>query len=147
MQDQPFSESEVAYDPLTGQETPLRYMGGLSGEGVFVQDQWKMKPNLNLSMGIRWDDFGNPHGENGFKYSNIFLGQGSTIDEQFANASVFASQNALARIVPPLLIKNAPPTFGARPLDPRDILRRLGNWERCLTPGPGHFCLAVDNAP
>ncbi len=96
VQDQPFSEGEVAYDPLTGQETPLRYMGGLSGEGVFVQDQWKAKANLSLSMGIRWDDFGNPHGENGFKYSNIFLGQGSTTDEQFANASVFASQNAFA---------------------------------------------------
>jgi hypothetical protein len=94
VRDQPFSEGGVAYDPLTGQQTPLQFEGQLSAVGIFVQDQWKAKPNLSLSMGIRWDDFGNPYGKSGFKYSNIFLGQGGSIDEQFADASVRATQNA-----------------------------------------------------
>jgi hypothetical protein len=50
----------------------------------YAEDDWKIKPNLNLTLGIRWDDFGNPgkYGENAISYANTFLGDGSTLYSQ-----------------------------------------------------------------
>ncbi len=102
VQDKVYQESGVAYDPLTGQVKPFQF--GVQGNnfGAFVQDNWKLKANLTLQLGLRWDDFGNPQG---FKYrtytlisntipvlSTKLLSPGQ-IDAQFANASIRVSKN------------------------------------------------------
>lgn len=89
VRDAPFSQGGTAYDPLTGQPGIGDFAYEMTTAGIFVQDEWKVRPNLMLTLGIRWDDFGNPHEKEGYNpYSNIHLGPGSTLDEQFANASV-----------------------------------------------------------
>ena len=49
----------------------------------------EVRPNLLLTLGVRWDDFGNPTGVNGYHYSNLFL-QDSGLDQRFEDASVAA---------------------------------------------------------
>jgi hypothetical protein len=88
VRDQPYQESGVNYDPITGQVANGAYRHLLNTVGAFVQDDWKIRPNLTLTVGMRWDDYGNPHPDDNTTMGNVFLGDGSTLDQQFANASV-----------------------------------------------------------
>jgi hypothetical protein len=55
----------------------------------YAEDDWKIKPNLMLTLGIRWDDFGNPgeYGDGAVAYANTFLGTGSTLYSQVAGVT------------------------------------------------------------
>jgi outer membrane receptor protein involved in Fe transport len=88
VQDKPYSECCPAYDPLTGQPSQYIFGGKVTTMALFVQDEWKVKPNLTLTLGVRYDDYGNPTGTHGLKFSNIFLGQGQSIDQQMADGSL-----------------------------------------------------------
>lgn len=90
VQDNPVQESVGAYNPLTGNPGTVIFGGQTNPFGFFAQDDWKVKPNLSLTLALRWDDFTNhtPWGNSGFEFSSIILGTGSTLGEQIANASV-----------------------------------------------------------
>jgi len=88
-----YSGGYGAYDPLTGKPKLFQYGAGLNTEGLFVQDQWRVKPNLNVTVSVRWDDYGNAHGILGLKLTNIFVAPGTTVDEQFSNAAVRSTGN------------------------------------------------------
>jgi hypothetical protein len=59
VQDKPYSEGGVAYNPLTGNVGRIPFSGQTNPFGVFVQDDWKVKKNLSFTLALRWDDFGN----------------------------------------------------------------------------------------
>lgn len=84
--DEPLSEDR-AVDPATGLSTTA-YGKYLTNEwALFFQDNWKVRPNLTLNLGIRYDNFGNPS-KDAIPYNGIILGPGSTRQEQIATARV-----------------------------------------------------------
>ncbi|MBV9265664.1 MAG: TonB-dependent receptor [Acidobacteriaceae bacterium] len=98
VQDQPYSETGVAYNPLTGNVGTVNFGGQLTAYGVFAQDDWKARSNLSFTFSLRWDNLGNhyPWGNN-FQFSNLILGSGSTFAQQVANASVRPVKDVFAQ--------------------------------------------------
>jgi Carboxypeptidase regulatory-like domain len=86
VQDRVYTEGNLAYNPLTGQPQAGQYGYQETTGGAFIEDSWKVRPNLTLTYGIRWDDFGNPHPKlAGTVLSNFSLGPGKTFAEQVVN--------------------------------------------------------------
>ncbi|HEV7217939.1 MAG TPA: TonB-dependent receptor [Terriglobales bacterium] len=90
VQDNPVNESVGAYNPLTGLAGTVIFGGQETPFGFFGQDDWKVKPNLSLTLALRWDDYTNhtPWGNSGFQFSSLILGSGSNLTQQVASASV-----------------------------------------------------------
>lgn len=86
VKDAPNTESAVAYDPLSGKPVLWDWNAASKTHGIFAQDVWKVRDRLTLTLGIRWDDFGNPYSRSPLTaFGNFFLGQGSTLADQVAS--------------------------------------------------------------
>src|SRR5215467_927604 len=85
--DKPFGEFGINYDLRTGGPSFQDIQYRSTTYGVFVQDDWKVKSNLSLDMGLRWDFSSNPNEKNG-RLSNLMLGSGPTFRDRIADASV-----------------------------------------------------------
>ncbi len=57
LNDAPQTESVSGADPLTGSPTMSRKDDRQYIPSFFVQDDWKVKPNLTLNLGLRWEYF------------------------------------------------------------------------------------------
>ena len=98
VQDSPVSES-ATYNPLTGDPAKVAFGGQENPFGFYVQDDWKAKSNLSLTLSLRWDDFTNhtPWGNSGFQFSALNLGTAGTFNEQVANATVGVVSQVFAK--------------------------------------------------
>jgi hypothetical protein len=85
--DIPVVENNVNYDLRDGTPSFQDVQYRVTTFGFFVQDNWKVKKNFSLNLGLRWDFSSNPNEKNG-RMSNVVLGSGSTFQQQIANASV-----------------------------------------------------------
>lgn len=108
VRDQPFTANYSSYDPLTGNRKPYIFGAKLNTIGLFVQDEWRVRPNLTLTMSLRWDDFGNPTGIKDWKVTNLFLSSASTFDGQVRDAAIRQMDHPFAG----RLNKNFSPRFG-----------------------------------
>ncbi len=89
VQDNPFNETGVAYNPISGKPVLWDWNAASKTFGLFAQDTWKVKPNLTMTYGIRFDNFGNPYSRSpNTAFGNFILGQGSTLQDQVANGKV-----------------------------------------------------------
>ncbi len=87
--DKPFSEGGLTYDPLTGKPKANNYGYAQTTGGAFVEDSWKASKNLTFNYGVRYDNFGNPYPSlAGTGLSNFHLGTGSSFAERVANGAL-----------------------------------------------------------
>jgi hypothetical protein len=84
--DEAFSERR-GVDPSTG--LPTTAVGDYRGRefAFFAQDNWKLRSNVTLNLGLRYEVFLPPKKVNR-EFSGIILGSGATRQEQVANARV-----------------------------------------------------------
>ncbi len=97
VEDQPYSESGLAYEPLTGLPGKGQYMFAMTTGGVFAMDTWKATHRVTLTYGVRWDNFGNAFPTNGTVLANFFMGSGTSFDQQVANGSMRQLNRVLNR--------------------------------------------------
>lgn len=90
LDDHPWSYS---LDTLSG--TTGKWLANIIGAqvkqfGLYGQDEWKVKPNLLLSLGLRWDNFGNPaqYGKNALPFNNAVFPSGQGLRQALINDSV-----------------------------------------------------------
>jgi len=104
-QDNPHTENHVYYNPITGQEQLWSWDAASRTWGLFAEDTWKARRNLTLTLGLRWDDSGNPWTKAPATtvFGNFYLGPGQTFDEQVATGFAKATHNALNHAVNNLL--------------------------------------------
>ncbi len=95
-EDHPIQENHVYYNPQTGQAQLWSWDAASRTWGLFAEDTWKAKKNLTLTLGLRWDDSGNPWSKSSTTvFGNFYLGTGSTFQDQVASGYTKATQNAL----------------------------------------------------
>ena len=105
-QDAPHTQGSVMYDPIAGQQKLWEWNAASRTWGAFVQDTWKARRDLTVTLGFRYDDQGNPWSRSDTTvFGNFYLGQGGTVEEQIANGSARPSDKAL---------KRSPKTFNPR---------------------------------
>ena len=73
--DAPYVENGTNFNPVTGFPTTAQKNLRFKIIGVFVQDDWKVKKNLTVNLGLRWEYF-SPLTETKGNISNPILGQG-----------------------------------------------------------------------
>src|SRR5580692_9641036 len=104
IQDQPRNESAVMYSPTTGLPVLWSWDAASRTWGAFAMDVWKIKSNLTLTLGVRYDDSGNPWSDSPTTvFGNFYLGPGQTFDQQVANGFAKQTHNALNHAVDGLI--------------------------------------------
>jgi hypothetical protein len=75
LNDAPTAEN-ATFDPLTGVPTDFRKDTRQTLYGLFVQDDWRVRDNLTVTLGLRWEYFGSISEEND-NLSAVELGSGN----------------------------------------------------------------------
>lgn len=98
--DNVYTESSLAYNPISGQRSEYNWNAAGVTNGAFVEDTWKARRNVTVNVGLRWDDFGNPYSRTpSTAFGNFFYGPGQTLQDQIANGFVLRHNHALNRAI------------------------------------------------
>ncbi|HEY7306445.1 MAG TPA: carboxypeptidase regulatory-like domain-containing protein [Bryobacteraceae bacterium] len=89
--DDPFEETNIGFDPKTGKQTGPDFRPVYVNFGAFFQDDWKVKRNLTLSLGVRWEVYLNPWDKDNLYVSAEFP-QGSNYLERIADLKPVVKQ-------------------------------------------------------
>ena len=92
--DNPYQESGLAYNPVTGQPAARNYGYKETTFGLFAEDTWKVNRKLTVNYGIRYDNDGNPYvALKGTVLANLHLASGSNMAQRIAGASMVQQSN------------------------------------------------------
>ena len=92
--DNPYSESGLAYNPVTGQPLARNYGYKETTFGIFGEDAWKVNRKMTVNYGIRYDNYGNPYvALKGTVLANLHLASGSNMAERIAGAKMVQQSN------------------------------------------------------
>lgn len=95
--DNPYTESGLSYDPVSGKPSPGNYGYKETTFGLFAEDAWKVNRKLTVNYGIRYDNFGNPYvALAGTVLANFHLASGSTLAQQVANGQMTKQSNVFS---------------------------------------------------
>jgi Carboxypeptidase regulatory-like domain len=72
LNDAPYVENGT-FDPVTGIPASFRKDTRENITAAFIQDNYKVRPNFTVTLGLRWEYFGGLHEKNG-NISNVYLG-------------------------------------------------------------------------
>ena len=89
LNDAPQTETVSGANPLTGVPTMSRKDDRQYIPAVFAQDDWKVRPNLTLNLGLRWEYFAGMTEKNG-NNPRLNLGSGSS---KFTNMAIVLKQS------------------------------------------------------
>ena len=99
-QDAPTNENGIMYNPATGTQQLWNWDAAARTFGVFVEDTWKARRNLTLTLGLRYDDSGNPWSKSpSTVFGNFYFGTGNTLQEKIASGFAKGTHNALLHSV------------------------------------------------
>src|SRR3954451_3640681 len=99
-QDAPTNEGGIMYNPATGTQQLWNWDAAARTFGLFVEDTWKARRNLTLTLGLRYDDSGNPWSRSASTvFGNFYLGTGDTLQQQIGNGYAKGTHNALLHSV------------------------------------------------
>jgi len=99
-QDSPVNEGGIMYNPATGQQQLWNWDAASRTFGLFVEDTWKARRNLTVTLGLRYDDSGNPWSKSAATvFGNFYLGTGDTQQQQITNGYAKGTHNALLHSV------------------------------------------------
>lgn len=99
---------------------------------VYAEDSWRVRRNLTINLGLRWEYFGVQHSTNdgGNLDSNFYFGPGSTVFDQIRNGQVYIAKHSSKG----QLWNSSPANFGPRVGFAWDI---LGDGKTSLRGGYG----------
>ncbi|MCI0391427.1 MAG: TonB-dependent receptor [Acidobacteria bacterium] len=84
--DDPFSEGNIGFNPKTGENKGVDFRPYFTSLSIFANDDWKVRPNLTVTLGVRWETFFAPGDYDNFFTGMVFNG-GNTFQERIANST------------------------------------------------------------
>jgi hypothetical protein len=81
LDDHPWTYSLATLSGKTGKFLANIQGAAVTQFGIYAQDEWKIKSNLLLTLGLRWDDYGNPspYGNGALPFYNMIVPSGATL--------------------------------------------------------------------
>lgn len=96
--DNPYSESGLSYDPVSGKASPGNYGYKETTFGIFAEDTWKASRKLTINYGLRYDNYGNPYvALKGTVLANFHLASGSDMATRVANGVMKQQSNVFSK--------------------------------------------------
>jgi Carboxypeptidase regulatory-like domain len=95
--DNPFTETNIAFNPVTGLPVADNYGFAGNASGAFAEDEWKVTHRLTVNYGIRYDNFGNAYPALApTVLSNFHPAAGPSFAQSIANGAFTQQSNTFA---------------------------------------------------